>query len=223
MINQDIQANSGAFSTYYQHPRTKLLGLLDERKPSVALEIGCGAGANLYELKKKWPSIHTIGIEIRPEAAALGKAKGYVDEMHTVDIWNDQSLEFAPGSIDVMIMSHVLEHFPQPDRILERVLPWLSKDGRVLVALPNIRHISILLELLFKKDFHYREIGILDHTHLRFFTRKSMERLLRAHGLSVERCEPDIAGRNSILLNRLTMGFGSDLAAHAYNFLLSKS
>ena len=222
MINLDIQANSGTFSTYYQHPRTKLLGLLDERRPSVALEIGCGVGANLYELKKRWPTIHTIGIEIRPEAAALGKTYGYVDEMHNVDIWNDQSIEFPQGSIDVMIMSHVLEHFPQPDRVLERVLPWLSRDGRVLVALPNVRHLSVIIELLFKKDFHYREMGILDSTHLRFFTRKSMERLLLGHGLLIERCEPDIEGRNSRLLNMLTLGFGCDLASHAYNFLLSK-
>jgi hypothetical protein len=92
----------------------------------------------------------------------------------------------------------------------------------VLVALPNVRHLSVIIELLFKKDFHYREMGILDNTHLRFFTRKSMERLLREHGLLIERCEPDIEGRNSKLLNMLTLGFGRDLASHAYNFLLSK-
>lgn len=129
---------------------------------------------------------------------------------------------FEAGRFDLLIFSHVLEHFAEPEAVLRQALAWLRPGGRVLVALPNVRHVSVLWDLLLRDDFRYQASGILDRTHLRFYTRTSAQRMLQGCGLQLLRSEPEFGGGKSIMLNRLTLGRASGFAAYAYNFLASK-
>ena len=209
------------FRGYYETARTGLLDLLDTA-PGCVLEIGCGGGANLSELKRRYPACRTVGVELQPEAAAVALRHHAVDEVRSGDILDAAAVDFADASFDVIVMSHVLEHFSEPARVIARALPWLAPQGRLLVALPNVRHVSVLLELFWRGDFRYRDAGILDATHLRFFTRKSALRFFQHNGLQVDKAVPDIDGAKSRLLHGLSLGLASDFAAFAHNFLLRK-
>lgn len=220
MINDTVRNGSDEFDVYYGKPRAALLDLLGERPVAKALEVGTGTGSNLAELKRRQPHCRTVGIELRPDAAEAARAQ--VDEVLAGSVLDDALCSFAPESFDLAILSHVLEHFEQPAIVLRRVLGWVAPGGRVLVALPNVRHISVLRELVIDGDFRYRSSGLMDHTHLRFFTRRSAMRLLEEQGLLVERVAPEIQGTKSLLLHRLTLGQASGFTAFAYNFLARK-
>ncbi|HSV79627.1 MAG TPA: class I SAM-dependent methyltransferase [Ramlibacter sp.] len=221
MINDAVAPQSEEFGIYYDSPRSGLIGLLPAGGYGRALEVGCGSGANLVELQRRFPDCRTTGIELREEAAQ--GARGRVDEVLVGSVLDPACCDFAPGSFDVLVLSHVLEHFAEPAQVLQRVLPWLAPQGRVLVALPNVRHASVLRELVLHGDFRYRSSGLMDHTHLRFFTRRSAIRFMQEQGLAVERCEPDFQGRKSALLRRLSFGLATEFAAFAFNFLARKA
>ena len=223
MINERIDAQSSDFAGYYQIARIELLDLLGTYQPKRVLEIGCGGGANLVALKQRWPSCSTTGLELRRDAANAARQSGYVDEVLEADVTAADEALFAAGQFDLIVMSHVLEHFASPELVLGRANRWLSDGGRVLIALPNIRHVSVLWDLVINGEFRYQPSGILDHTHLRFYTRKSATRFLTANGLRILRTEPEFGGGKSRMLKRLTWGAADDLAAYAYNFVAEKA
>ena len=223
MINDAIIRNSDEFTGYYERSRTALLNLLGEQSFSNVLEIGCGGGANLAELKRRMPNCRTTGVELRADAADVALVSGRVDVIKVGSILDEAEVDFPVEKFDLIILSHVLEHFVEPEFVLHRVIEWLAPNGHFLVALPNVRHLSVLRELLLNGDFKYRSSGILDNTHLRFFTSKSAKRFLTKQGLTVERHAPDVEGRKSELLNAITFGMASDFTAFAHNFLLRKS
>jgi 2-polyprenyl-3-methyl-5-hydroxy-6-metoxy-1,4-benzoquinol methylase len=101
----------------------------------------------------------------------------------------DGALPPADGAqYDILLFGDVLEHLVHPERVLATLLPRLKPGGRVLVSLPNIAFVvNRLTHLLGRWD--YRDYGILDRTHLRFFTRRTMVALLESSGLRVTRVE----------------------------------
>jgi 2-polyprenyl-3-methyl-5-hydroxy-6-metoxy-1,4-benzoquinol methylase len=220
MINHAIKGDSTAFAGYYESPRMGLLALLSPRDAQRVLEIGCGGGANLGEVKKRFPSCHTTGVELRADAANAARTSGRADALLQGDVLDPSQVSFPPARFDLIICSHVLEHFAQPDLLLARVRQWLAPGGQVLVALPNVRHVSVLVGLLWRGDFRYQASGILDHTHLRFYTRKSAARFLTDCGWRIEACCADIDGPKSRRLSQLSLGWADDFAAFAYNFSL---
>ncbi|MEY2689137.1 MAG: hypothetical protein RL375_3335 [Pseudomonadota bacterium] len=219
MINDQVADQSQEFSGYYDKPRLSLLALLSGHAPSHVLEIGCGGAANLLEMKRRHPACRTVGVDIRPEVAPLARSR--VDAFHLGDIFAPKMSDSLGRDFDVVILSHVLEHFPQPERVLALVRGLMRPGGELLVALPNVRHLSVVLDLVVSGDFRYTSSGILDHTHMRFFTRKSAERFLCAQGLHIDQIAADIEGPRSRLLDRLTLGAAREFAAFAYNFRLT--
>jgi SAM-dependent methyltransferase len=223
MINESIESRTEAFRGYYESPRTHLLDILGSHRPENVLEIGCGGGANLAELKRRFPSCRTTGVELRPDAADAAVAAGRVDDMKVGSILDEREIDFARGSFDLIVLSHVLEHFADPGAVLTRAGRWIRPGGRFLIALPNVRHLTVLRELILRGDFQYRPAGILDHTHLRFFTRKSALRFLAQQGLTVEAVAADVDDPKSRFVDAVTFGLARDFAAFAYNFLARQS
>lgn len=146
------------------------------------LEIGCASGSQSKVLKEELGCIIT-GIEVDPEAAK--DAKQYCDRVIVGDI-EAISLEDSLGSqgFDVVIFGDVLEHLRNPAEALRKVKPYLEKDGYLLASIPNIAHASVIFELA-KGNFDYRDRGLLDDTHIRFFTKKSVLQLFEAAGYVV--------------------------------------
>jgi 2-polyprenyl-3-methyl-5-hydroxy-6-metoxy-1,4-benzoquinol methylase len=222
MINDAIVAGGAGFDNYYGNSRDRLLSLFRADKPTHALEIGCGTGANLFALKRRFPTLTTYGVEIRADAAEIARTNRYVDHVEVCDI-TQPAERYEKGMFDVIVMSHVLEHFARPDEVLAAAVSWLRDDGKMLIALPNVRHASVLKGLVWDGDFEYRDLGILDRTHLRFYTRKSAVRLLEESGLTVQSIQPDVVGLKSGWLSRWSAGLMDEFAAQAYNFLVAKN
>lgn len=211
------------FDAYYNDARPNLLALLGSFAPRHALEIGCGAAANLRLLKQRLPGCATVGVERDPDAVQHARSHRSADEVLLGDIVGDALPALDGRRFDLVLLSHVLEHFDDPAQVLRRALGWLEHDGRVLVALPNLRHYSVLYELAVRGDFRYRVDGILDQTHLRFFTRRSAERFLCEQGLEVVARAPDITGRGSRLISAASLRRADEFAAFAYNFCLRRA
>lgn len=167
--------------SYYADPRPDVQAVIGPHARRV-LDVGCGAGALAAALKASGTD-YVAGIELDPGAAA--EARSVIDTLVEGSVM-DCPLPFAPGEFDYLVFADILEHLPDPDRALERLLPLLRPDGRIVVSVPNMRFYTVLLRLAVDR-WSYAPAGVRDRTHLRIFTRHSLERMLARHGLMIER------------------------------------
>ena len=150
------------------------------------LEFGCATGY-MSEVLKNRLGCTVVGIEIDRDAAAL--AEQHTERVIVGDAEKiDYAAELAGEEFDVVLFADVLEHLKEPADVLRRVRPFVAENGVVVASIPNIAHASVRLALL-GGEFRYREWGLLDDTHLRFFTRASIQDLfeetrLRDHALA---------------------------------------
>ena len=158
---------------------------LIERVPdgSTVLEVGCSTGYISHYLHDVKRCIVT-GIEIDPEAAGLARA--FCRQVIIGDIETDRVMEQLNGRLfDVILLGDVLEHLVNPDRTLIRLKRFLSPHGRVLISVPNVANWRLRLSLALGK-FQYTKEGLLDETHLRFFTLKTLRAIIMNTGYTIE-------------------------------------
>ena len=160
---------------YYRHVRLEILSAVPAEAINI-LDVGCGAGLLGKALKEQNPSRRVVGIEYNQEA--------YFFARQNLDIAYNSDLEtFAPpfsaGQFDCIVFADVLEHLKDPWRIARQYSTFLKPGGTLIASIPNIRRLSILRELAQDGLWQYGEEGILDRTHLRFFTRKQFLELLQ--------------------------------------------
>jgi len=128
-----------------------------------------------------------VGIEIDPEAAR--GAEEFCERVIVGDVESlDLGEELGDETFDVVLLGDVLEHLKDPRKALERMKPFVEPGGYVVASLPNVAHGSVRLALM-QGRFRYNPLGLLDDTHLRFFTRESVEKLFRDAGFSVSELE----------------------------------
>jgi 2-polyprenyl-3-methyl-5-hydroxy-6-metoxy-1,4-benzoquinol methylase len=146
-----------------------------------ALDIGCGEGFFALELIKNGNRV--TGVDGLPKARHSGEMERYIP----VDLNGPRGIltrELAGQKFDRVLLLDVLEHLMRPERLLAEAMNALNPQGRLIVSLPNVANIAVRLALLFGR-FTYTERGILDRTHLRFFTRKTARRFLEENGCQV--------------------------------------
>jgi 2-polyprenyl-3-methyl-5-hydroxy-6-metoxy-1,4-benzoquinol methylase len=151
---------------------------------STILDIGCCSGKLDFNLKAKGCKI--LGVEVDPEAAE--KARLNCENVINADIEQIQTLPYPAGFFDAIILADILEHLKRPDLVIRKLKLYLKKEGLFFVSAPNFARLEIRLKLLSGR-FEYTECGTLDKTHLRFFTQKTLKRLLEEEGLKVKRVE----------------------------------
>lgn len=144
------------------------------------LDVGCGGGFLAMHLSRKGAIVS--GLERNPEAAALARA--HCARVIEGDIAAGDPLD-PDARFDVIVCADVLEHLPAPDQALGRLARHLEADGCFLISVPNVAHYKIRLGLLAGR-FDYEDSGILDRTHLRFFTRRTALAMIEACGLRPE-------------------------------------
>ena len=169
---------------YSMDIRDKLLGMasFDESNINV-LDLGCSCGGNLMKIHSENPTAQLYGIELNSMAARIARNWGEV-LAEDLDVWDDFSWH---GKFDIVIMGDILEHLRDTSAILKKVNSWLKPGGKLLLSVPNIMHISIIKSLIMDGKWSYREEGILDRTHLRFFTRKEIIKRLQENGFAVRK------------------------------------
>jgi SAM-dependent methyltransferase len=168
-------------ASYYEDPRTDIQALVRPVGCRI-LDVGCGSGCLAAALKQAGAA-YVAGIERQP--AAIVEARGRLDILVEGDILT-APLPFGVEEFDYIIFADVLEHVAEPEAAIHRVLPFLRPTGRVLVSVPNMRFYLVLLRLIADR-WSYTDHGIRDRTHLRIFTRRSLEAMLVSCGLNVER------------------------------------
>ncbi|MSR46793.1 MAG: glycosyltransferase [Planctomycetes bacterium] len=169
---------------YFQHDRPEVRALVPSAARRV-LDVGCGAGALGAALQFERPHVEVTGIELDPRAAA--RASESLARVLTGDALA-RLAELTDQSFDVVLFADLLEHLADPEVALTQARRLLAPGGSVIASLPNVRHWSVVRQLL-EGEFRYEPAGILDRTHLRFFTRQSAQRLFEASGFAVELCQ----------------------------------
>jgi len=135
------------------------------------LEVGCNSGGLAAAFKRRQPGCHVVGIELREEAARV--AARQCDQVFTLDVETLSDAAFAQfADRQCWVFGDVLEHLVDPWRVLRRICKVLPSDGYVVVCLPNMQHWSVQAKLATGLLF-YEPGGLLDNTHLRWFTRQT--------------------------------------------------
>jgi 2-polyprenyl-3-methyl-5-hydroxy-6-metoxy-1,4-benzoquinol methylase len=192
---------------YYTLARPEIASVVPKDIKTI-LDIGTGEGYFL-KLVKEQKGCETWGIEVNTAAAEV--AKNHADRIISGKI-EDVLHSIPDGYFDCITFNDVLEHMVEPSDILKMIKPKLSANGIIIASIPNVRYFFNLYEVMIKKDWEYKDAGILDSTHLRFFTQKSMKSMIEKAGYKLE----SQTGLNEIiswkfqLFNLLTLGKFTD-------------
>jgi len=170
---------------YFSDAKPAFLELIDPRGLRV-LDLGCGGGYN-GALLKRAGAREVVGVELHAGAAV--QARKRLDAVVQSDLAHLDLSLLGDEPFDAILASDVLEHLAQPEEVLARALTRLRPGGAVVVSLPNVAHVVVFANLLMKR-WPRRSSGIFDRTHLRFFAKRDMVRLLEGAGLHVLRVEP---------------------------------
>lgn len=206
MVNQNLP------QTEYAGERRELLPFIQSEFKKV-LDVGCSQGDFGAAIKKQAGSF-VVGIENYPEAAA--KAKMHLDQVIVGNI-ETLELDFPAAEFDCIVFADILEHLVNPDQVLRRYAPLLKPNGTLLISIPNVQHVSVLSNL-FRGDWKYQNSGILDRTHLRFFTKKSFTRFLNDGGFEIETSAPIFSIKGSRSISCLSFGLLDNFLAAQYIF-----
>ena len=210
--NESLRINKEKFEQkwgfdvqYFTNARTDLISMINKDRGEAVrvLEIGCGGGSTLAKIQYLFPNAEVKGIELAGNVAKLG--------MNQLDI--------IQGNIEIMqlpydkkyfyyiIFGDVLEHLYAPDEVLRKMKAYLREGGQFLCGIPNLMHKSVIIPLL-RGQFRYEEAGLLDRTHIRFFTLSSIVDMLHRCGLvmtelNVRTAPAHLSGEDQELLDAL--------------------
>jgi len=193
---------------YYSNLRVEMARFVPQECQRI-LDVGCSEG-HFGELLKKNRKAEVWGVELSAEAGAVAATR--LDKVITGD-FTAILAQLPSNYFDCLVFNDVLEHFTHPDDILARCVSLLSPGGYIISSIPNVRYIGNLVEVLIHKDWEYKSGGILDRTHYRFFTRKSIIRMFSGAGFEVLLCT-GINPTHSFktwLLGLITLGHMADV------------
>jgi 2-polyprenyl-3-methyl-5-hydroxy-6-metoxy-1,4-benzoquinol methylase len=189
------------------------------------LDVGCAAGDLARVLAERGCGV--TGIEIDPEAARHAEklcervVVGDVEDLDLSEMLRDEAF-------DVIVFGDTLEHFKNPLRTLDRLKPFLRSEGYLVASIPNVAHGSVRLALIQGK-FRYSPLGLLDNTHLRFFTRASVEQLFEDAGFLITGLKRTLRGifdteieiEEALIPDEVLELVQADLESSTYQFVLA--
>lgn len=182
-MTQAGATRADGFNPSYVSPRPDVEALVPSGVRRV-LDVGCSVGA-LGAAIKRSHGCQVFGIELSAEMARCASA--VLDYVYVGDA--DAGLRAEPvcgSSFDLIIFADVLEHLPDPWGTLKTAVGLLSEGGSVIVSVPNVRHIDTIWNLVVRGRWPYRDRGIHDRTHLRFFARADAMDLIDQAGLKID-------------------------------------
>lgn len=197
--------------SYYSKLRLDALDQSVCKGPHHILDVGCGEGVNGEYLKAQGFAKRVVGIEYVESAANIAAERldaVICADLNTLDLGSLAELKY----FDYILCLDVLEHLVNPWEKLQELTGLLAPGGKLIASLPNVRNWRVLYDLAARGQWAYGNAGILDRTHLRFFTRESSIALLEQAGLKVTQCHPNMAGLSG-RINRLLFGALTELAA----------
>lgn len=198
--------------SYFSNIRWDIADLIPEGNHAI-LEIGCGNGATLKALKETNKACEIFGIEINEDFAM-----NLSQDLDRFFIGDVESIEppFNEKYFDYIIYGDVLEHMIYPNKILEKYNKLLKDDGFIIASIPNIKFFIVLLRLIFFDEFKYINSGILDQSHLRFFTKKEIKRMFENEILKIIQIKPNLGGPIKNIYKKYYQIFGKLLPFNSF-------
>jgi O-antigen biosynthesis protein len=184
---------------YFSCTRPELIPLVPPTATRI-LDVGCGEGGFARSLRaaRSGSKLEIVGVEFCESAAEI--AASAVDRLF---VGNAEHVELRyENYFDCVIFADVLEHLIDPWRMLQRARTLLQPDGAIIASIPNVQHWSILANLI-RGHWEYAEYGIMDSTHLRFFTRRSISDLFTSTGFRLRRIFPLLSTTTRVKIARL--------------------
>jgi len=202
-------------SSFYSNPRADVRAHIEGKFANV-LDVGCDTGEFSGSLKKEGMAIIVHGIELSPAAQEAEKA---LDRVFRVDL-SFSSEGLPERHYDLVLCLDVLEHMQDPWAALARIRGLMKENGQLVMAIPNVRNFRVVLPLLLRGRWTYARTGLLDRTHLRFFTFSTAVELLTGAGFTIERSVSLSLKRFSKIwwLNTITFGIFQGLLEYQYLF-----
>jgi 2-polyprenyl-3-methyl-5-hydroxy-6-metoxy-1,4-benzoquinol methylase len=199
-VTMSLNASIADLSTkpegYYAQARPEMLPFIP-RDAKRILDVGCGEGGFACTLKQRLGA-EVWGIEYVPAAAEVAGQR--LDRVLVGDVM--QQLEQLPDRyFDCITFTDVLEHLVDPYQVLLALKQKLSFRGVIVTSIPNVRFFRTLFNLVVRGDWRYEDFGILDKTHLRFFTKKSIKSMFESLGYRVI----ELKGINPVLSWKVTL------------------
>lgn len=176
-LNEEYQLKPSEDSSH-----GRISAMLSTRPPSKILDLGCSSGLLAEQLEAMGHHVTGVDVHEFPEAGDRMSA------FYKADL-NQGIPPEVGGGFDLVLAADVLEHLGKPAALMAQIRDVLSPDGTVILCVPNIGHFYPRLRAMFGM-FDYDQRGILDMTHVRFFTRKSIRKLVERSGFTIRRLEP---------------------------------
>ena len=160
---------------------------------SKVLDVGCACGDFGYYLSRE-KNCTVYGMEYDQESIQVALTKNIFQNIHQVDLNVYQTNEHSEyiGQFDYITLLDVLEHTISPEKSLLQLKPYIKEDGYFIISLPNISFGDIKISLL-NDDFEYTDMGILDKTHLRFFTYKTIAQFFTSLNFEIMKCSVKVS------------------------------
>jgi len=191
-------AESAPAADYHEFARPEVQAMVSA-DARVVLDVGCAAGRMAGEIKKTL-NAEVWGIE--PAADAARRAEAVLD--HVIAAPAEQAIAQLPeGFFDCIIFADVLEHLPDPEQVLAEIQTRLKPGGELIASIPNVAHWSVVKNLL-AGQWEYEDAGILDRTHLKFYTRASIKDLFQQAGFDILEMQATRFGHQKIPPELLT-------------------
>jgi 2-polyprenyl-3-methyl-5-hydroxy-6-metoxy-1,4-benzoquinol methylase len=164
-------------------------------------------------LKEANAALTVWGVEINPAAAE--EAARHLDKVFLIDVEKAED-PFGEARFDCIVIADVLEHLKDPWSLLRKMAGYLAPGGKVICSVPNIGHYKAVKDIL-RDRWLYREEGLLDIDHLRFFTFSTVKHMCAVSGLSIVRLERNRKASNFMrLLNAVSLGRMEKMLTHQY-------
>ncbi|WP_339278959.1 methyltransferase domain-containing protein [Paenibacillus sp. FSL W8-1187] len=196
--NKLFEEKWGFNSIYSSYMRNEIISLMQSsrKSPIRVLEVGCACGGTLLKIKHLYPEAELYGIELNEASARIAATFANVRAENI-----EHELSFPEEFFDYIVFADVLEHLYDPWKVLQNMIGHLKPRGAMLVSLPNVMHHSVLKDLL-NGNWTYADAGLLDRTHVRFFTKTEMIRMFRDVGFN-----QILVGQNRQLLDEEQAAF----------------
>lgn len=206
---------------YFSNVRKDIISFIDAGKDLSFLEIGAGTGATLLELKNKGIAKKITGFDI----VDVNQNKEKFESFIIGNIEQDE-IPFELNSFDSIILADVLEHLIEPHKTIQKLIPYLKKDGHFYISLPNVRNYVVFYKVFVKGSFEYTDEGIFDKTHIRFFCKRDMSNLIKQiPELKLQKIESNLRHLSSIksTFNKITFGLFEPFISTQYFLKVSKN
>ena len=165
---------------YYESDRRDMLKYIPEGVKT-SLEFGCGTGGFSAILKEKFGT-ESWAVEI--DKASATEAGKKLDKVINADAY-EALVKIPKQYFDCIVLLDILEHLIDPYYFLNELKSKLKQGGVIVLSIPNIRYYRVFMDYVFGGNWEYKDHGVLDKTHLKFFTRKSLDHMFRQLGFEI--------------------------------------